>query len=65
MITNSAAPVIPSHDSSEVQNDDRQNGVEFKSHVSRNSVLFSVHHDANKDPNQPQTDSDGIYNAIE
>jgi hypothetical protein len=74
MITNSGTTVIPNHDSSEIQNDDRQNSykirneinLNLKSHqyVSRNSVLFSVQHDTNN-PNQPRTDSDGIFNAIE
>jgi hypothetical protein len=73
MITNSGAPVILSHNNSEVQKDYRQDSLQNKKrnysksrghkYISRDPVLFSVQHDVKKD-SKPRIDSDG-FNVIE
>jgi hypothetical protein len=42
MITNSRAPVIPSHDSSEVQKDDRQNGYKIRKEINLNLKVINM-----------------------
>ena len=73
MITNSGAPVIPSHDSSEVEKDDRQNSYKRRKEINLNLkvinmlvVILSYFRSSTIqiNPNQPQTDDDGIFNAI-